>query len=391
MTKPLFSVLQAAMQPDPYPYYVTLLQGPGLPFDTDCGCYLASRTAVIAEVLRHPAARVRPVAQPVPSALQGQRCGEVFAALLRMTDGAQQQHFKAILQRQLAGLAPAALTGLCLAVLDNAIGATQPEVSQLNRLIYQLPVQVMAQLLGMQPAAASLAAAAIADFVRCLPAQAGAADVRAANAATTRLLALIHDTLQDATSWSAALSEEFGAAARQIASANLLGLLSQSYEATAGLLANSLIRCYLQPELAPTDPLQALLFVREVSRFDPPVQNTRRFLAEDAVIAGQHLPAGSTILLLLAAAGRDAEHWEAPEQFRPYDRQGDSSAPTDLSFSLGAHQCPGRQLAEQIAATALLTLWPQLGDCNQSKHLRWNYQPSVNGRLAWFYTETGAN
>lgn len=391
MSNPLFSVMQAAMQPNPYPYYTALQQGPVLPYDTDSGCFLASRAEVIAEVLQHPAARVRPVAQPVPAALQGHCCGEVFAALLRMTDGPQQQQLKAILQRQLANVAPAQLTVLCQAVLSDVMGPKLAEPTKINRLIYQLPVQVIAQLLGMQPAAATCAATAIADFVRCLPAHADAADIRDADSATIQLQALIHDCLQDATSWSAALSREFGATANQFASANLLGLLSQSYEATAGLIANSLIRCYLQPELAPVDQMQALLFVREVSRFDPPVQNTRRFLAQDAVIAGQHLPAGSIILLLLAAAGRDPQHWATPDQFRPYDRFCFSEGKTDLSFSLGAHQCPGRQLAEQIAATALLLVWLQFRDCSQSAELRWTYQPSVNGRLAWFHFDKGAH
>lgn len=389
MTKSLFSALQAAMQPDPYPYYSTLLQGLSLPFDTDSGCYLASRAAVIAEVLQHPAARVRPVAQPVPAALQGQRCGEVFASLLRMTDGPPQQQLKLILQRQLAAVEPSQLTGLCLAVLRQ--GGDRPfELELLNKQMYQLPVRVIGQLLGMKAEAAGSAATAIADFVRCLPSHANGADIAAANHATAQLQGLINACLQDPASWSAALATAFGPAAAASAAANLLGLLSQSYEATAGLLANSLIRCVLQPELAPQDPLQALLFVREVSRFDPPVQNTRRFLAEDAVIAGQHLPAGATILLLLAAAGRDPQHWTKPEQFRPYDRLCYRQGQTDLSFSQGVHQCPGRYLAEQIAATALLVLWPQLQAFSQSITVRWTYQPSVNGRLAWFQLDQGA-
>jgi cytochrome P450 len=391
MTKPFFMALQAATQPDPYPFYTELLQGPLLPYDTASGCYLASRVAVISGVLQHPAARVRPVGQPVPAALQGHRCGEVFAALLRMTDGPRQQQLKAILQRQLAAITPAQLTELCQAVLHEAIGSVRPDATQINQLIYQTPVRVMAQFLGMQPAAARLAATAIADFVRCLPAQADAADVSAADAAVLQLQELIQNCLQDATSWSAALSDEFGTTAAQVAAANLLGLLSQSYEATAGLIANSLICCYQQPDLAPKDQRQALLFVREVSRFDPPVQNTRRFLAEDAVIAGQHLPAGATILLLLAAAGRDPQHWTAPDQFRPYDRPGHSAVATDLSFSLGAHQCPGRQLAEQIAALVLLVVWPHFRDLRQGAELRWHYQPSVNGRLAWFHFDKGAH
>lgn len=390
MTTPLFSVLQAAMQPDPYPYYGALLQGPVFTFDVNSGCYLASRAAVITEVLQHPAARVRPVAPPVPAALQGHCCGEVFAKLLRMTDGPQQQQLKTILQRRLAAVEQSQLTELCLLLLAQGCDVRPFDLEALNKQIYQLPVRVIAQILGMKEAAASFAATAIADFVLCLPAHANEADIAAANHATAQLQGLINDCLQDPASWSAVLAAEFGPAAAKAAAANLLGLLSQSYEATAGLIANSLIRCVLQPELAPTDQHQAALFVREVSRFDPPVQNTRRFLAENAVIAGQHLPAGSTILLLLAAAGRDPQHWTTPEQFRPYDRLCHSQGQTDLSFSVGAHQCPGRQLAEQIAATALLVLWPQLRVLSQRTAVRWIYQSSVNGRLAWFQHNRGA-
>jgi cytochrome P450 len=43
----------------------------------------------------------------------------------------------------------------------------------------------------------------------------------------------------------------------------------------------------------------------EVQRFDPPVQNTRRFVAQTCEIDGVRLEAGEVILVLLASANRD--------------------------------------------------------------------------------------
>ncbi|MFL6199116.1 MAG: hypothetical protein ACJ76J_08070 [Thermoanaerobaculia bacterium] len=40
-------------------------------------------------------------------------------------------------------------------------------------------------------------------------------------------------------------------------------------------------------------------------RYDPPVQNTRRFVVEDGVVAGRALKEGDAVLVLLAAANRD--------------------------------------------------------------------------------------
>ncbi len=161
--------------------------------------------------------------------------------------------------------------------------------------------------------------------------------------------------------------------------ANLLGLLMQSYEATAGLIGNSLV-ALTEQQLWSTlraDPQLCLPLVAEVARYDAPVQNTRRFIHTDCEIAGNALPAGSTVLLLLAAAGRAESIYPQPEQFRL-----DRPAQANLTFSSGAHQCPGQQLALQISAVAVEFLLTQ-----QLPALQWRYRPSLNGRLCWFFNE----
>ena len=68
--------------------------------------------------------------------------------------------------------------------------------------------------------------------------------------------------------------------------ANALGFLSQSHEATTGLIGT------LSLALARIGDLQDAVVrdrdllrpVLEVLRYDPPIQNTRRFVADDGVV-----------------------------------------------------------------------------------------------------------
>ena len=64
--------------------------------------------------------------------------------------------------------------------------------------------------------------------------------------------------------------------------ANTIGYLSQAYEATAGLIGNTLVALGRHGDLRERAGAEAGFLpavIREVVRHDPPVQNTRRFLA----------------------------------------------------------------------------------------------------------------
>jgi cytochrome P450 len=116
--------------------------------------------------------------------------------------------------------------------------------------------------------------------------------------------------------------------------------------------------------------------VREVLRYDSPVQNTRRFVAEDCVIAGQPVRAGEAILVLLAAANRDPAANPHPDRFDLA-----RSERRLFTFGLGAHACPGEQLASAIAVAGVQHL---LASGLDPRGLRWSYRPSANARIPLF-------
>lgn len=372
------NAIAAVQHANPYPYYALLRQGADLTFDGTLNLWLAAKASVIRQVLVHPAAKVRPLSEAVPAYLVGSQVGQVFSQLIRMTDGAMQQQAKVWLMARLQGWTDGVVqqqTLLVISQLQNELAAEfQLPVAGLfwhsavlNEFIKRLPMMVVASLLQFTPLQASQAAIAIAEFIRTLapPTVGNLATVAAGHTACEGLLAQIQSINPPAAfPWQRA---------------NLLGLLMQSYEATAGLIGNSLV-ALTEKQLWPTlraDPRLCLPLVAEVVRYDAPVQNTRRFIHADCEIAGIALPAGSTVLLLLAAAGRDESVYPQPEQFRL-----DRPQQTNLTFSSGAHQCPGQQLALQISAVAVEFLLSQT-----LPPLQWRYRPSLNGRLCWFFND----
>ena len=133
--------------------------------------------------------------------------------------------------------------------------------------------------------------------------------------------------------------------------ANGIGFLSQGYESTAGLIGNTLLALAAHPDLydwVKAEPHGVRDVVWEVLRYDSPVQNTRRFLAQAAEVAGQKMQAEDAILVVLAAANRDPAVNPDPHRFavaRP-DRR-------TFSGGAGVHACPGQDLAVTIAAAGV--------------------------------------
>ena len=163
--------------------------------------------------------------------------------------------------------------------------------------------------------------------------------------------------------------------------ANLVGFMSQTYEATAGLIGNTLLALARNPNLrrrvAGDDALLQRV-IEEAARHDPSVHNTRRFVAEDCVIAGEAMKAGDQILVVLAAANRDPARYERPHLFDP-DRPDRGS----FTFGAGRHACAGQAIATGIAAAGVQALLAHGLDIAAPAGPV-EYRRSVNSRIPLF-------
>ncbi|MDN6884093.1 cytochrome P450 [Variovorax sp. CAN2819] len=374
----------AATHADPYPYYAALRDGPPLAWDEKLRLWVASRADAVEQVLQaHGALRVRPAAEPVPRAIVGSPAGEVFGHLVRMNDGAAHEAHRPALQRALAGLDLNAVHASALQV------AQRVQQQPLSDTLFSMPVQSVAHLLGFADDALPQVDRWMRDFVACLSPLSTPEQLRHASTAAGELMARFEvlaagNAPRHGTLLAAVLAESAGDAplSRSLL-ANLAGLLSQTCDATAGLVGNSLIALMREPSLRPStrtrDGLQAI--VEETARHDPSVHNTRRFAAEAVTIAGTTVAAGDTVLVLLASANRDPAFNPEPDRFMPVRARRRM-----LGFGHGMHACPGQALACTLAAASLHTLMLQRAPDLDAQRLRgWSYRPSVNGRIPVFH------
>ncbi len=139
-------------------------------------------------------------------------------------------------------------------------------------------------------------------------------------------------------------------------------LLIAGHETTINLIGNGLLALFTHPEqldLLRGRPELLPSAIEEFLRWDSPIHSTpARFAAEDVEYAGVTIPAGSVVIVSLAAANRDPGRFDDPERLRV-----DRDAGGHVAFGHGLHHCLGAQLARiegQEAIGALLRARPEL-------------------------------
>ncbi|WP_158290104.1 cytochrome P450 [Ramlibacter sp. WS9] len=347
----------AATHADPYPYYARLRRESPVGYDSGLGLWVAATADAVQAALAHPALRVRPAAEPVPKALVGTPVGEVFARLVRMNDGEFHARHRPDVQRAAARFTLADVAGAA----EEAVRDLAPRVNA-NAFLSAVPVQSIARLLGVPPASLDRTVACVEAFVQGIGAN-----------ASGQMIALANDAVAELVAQGEAQGLD------PVRSANRIALMQQSLDATAGLIGNTVLSLRRRPEvLAPgARPEEWRAVVSEVARWDPPVQNTRRFAATDLVLAGETITQGQGVLVLLASANRDPGLNNDPDAFDAHRavRRG-------LGFGAGAHACPGESIAVEIAAAALRTLVASAGLGLFAEHT--GYRPLPNARIPTF-------
>jgi cytochrome P450 len=136
-------------------------------------------------------------------------------------------------------------------------------------------------------------------------------------------------------------------------------LLFAGYETTRNLLGNGMLTLLSEPaqwQRLCADPALAAGAVRELLRYDSPVQWTGRRVAVEHVRHGQELKRGDLLLCLIGSANRDPARHEQPDQL-----DIGRANPGALSFGSGPHVCIGAaltQLEGQLLWGALATRHP---------------------------------
>lgn len=153
-------------------------------------------------------------------------------------------------------------------------------------------------------------------------------------------------------------------------------LLIAGHEGSVALVANGVLA------LVADDGQRAMMrdrpeligpVVEEVLRYDGPMEMAAwRFATEPVEVGGVVIPAGSPVLLALAAAHRDPRRFGDPDRF---DITRTDNA--HLGFGYGVHYCLGAPLARVEGAVALATLFRRLPDITLLAPDELERQPSL--------------
>lgn len=242
-------------------------------------------------------------------------------------------------------------------------------VDLLTTLAAPLPIEVIAELLGIPPADRSLLRPWSNRIVKMYEIDLDPSRQREAEQAATDftayLLALLAHRRKhiqpgnDLISDLVAVTDTDGA---QLSEDELVAtvvlLFMAGHEASVNLVGNgvlALVRHRDQWQQLVNDPRLAVSATEELIRYDTPLQLFERTATTDLTIAGFPVPAGGKIAALLGAAGRDPHVF-----FQPNHLDIRRTPNPHLGFGAGIHYCLGASLARIEAQATLLALCHRL-------------------------------
>ncbi|MEV6927431.1 cytochrome P450 [Dactylosporangium sp. NPDC051485] len=357
---------------DPTGFYDQLLRT-GAVFDPVAGAWLVSRHGDVRAVLAHPAASVHMDHAAALNLFPGAGLEEAFAALdmhVSFVDGDRHRALRRVLAEPVqvravrTGLAEP-IAAAVTAALDDLAG--QPVADLVTGFAARIPIDVTRHLLAIP---SSIGTATIRRWslawgdVVAAPGHVPTVGRAATLATVAELAAFLRQHVtgrehQPGTAMIDALvtAMQHGAISREALVANLLMLTTAGSETTTNLLSAVVAALTDEPRLwnvLADDPAQIPDAVTELGRLFPPTQYTARRLREPVALpSGPELPAGASVVLLLAAANRDPRVFANPTRIL-LDRASHPARP--LTFGYGSHVCFGAPLARLEAETAVRLL-----------------------------------
>lgn len=337
---------------DPFPFYERRRAEGSVVWDDTAQAWLVLSYPLAQQILTDPAGWTsNPMANPTTAETLGVLGGEdLFGRSMINTDGANHKRLRGCLRDVftrtfIAGL-QTGVEALAATIVDAPPSNTAFDF--MSDIALSFPIAVAAAWLGLDDDTAQLLREESPAISRMLN---DSADIDAVDAATAAFTSLLTELLplaadrrtnpgDDLLSFIAAdLALELDDV---VVTALLIAVAG--HETTANLLGSALFRLLTHPEPIARDGA----LVNELLRLDGPVQAVGRTATRDHVLNDITIHVDQRVLVLLAAANRDPDLFENPNEFRT-DRCG----PPPLSFGHGPHYCLGAALARLEITTAL--------------------------------------
>ena len=361
---------------DPYPFYARLRESDPVHWCEPWGCWVLTRYADICAVLQDHATfsnRGR-----VTNTIQREYPGEFlqriqpllshFAQGLINSDPPDHTRLRRLIQKAfipktLEILRPKIET-LVAELLGNVAG--RPSFDLIHEFAYPLPVQVIAEMLGVPPSMREtfkewsytilqFQAVPRADQATILVSQKALVEMRGylAEVVADRRKNPTDDLLGELVR----VEEEGTRLSHEELLSTGVSLLVAGHETTTNLIANAtylLLKNPAQRELLMANPALYAPTVEEALRCEAPLQRLGRSVLKTSTVGGKTIEEGKTVLSLVGAANRDPGQFAAPDKFDITRRDN-----KHIAFGSGIHFCLGAALARLEAPIALKALFGQ--------------------------------
>jgi cytochrome P450 len=380
-----FSLLDPAVQDDPFAMYEAMQDAPGIYRMPETGFFIVSRYADLRAVLTDPVTFSNDVDR---ASLQGPKLAEThqhyLAAhgwphiqTLQRTDAPAHSRYRKLVDRVFTVGRVREMTPHIEEVAHRLIDAfvDRGECEFISEFAMLLPGTILAEEMGLD-------ASEVVTFKRWADAMLAPAS-RKMDAEELRSVADVELEAQHhlAKMFEAcratprpgiisALVHAHGEGEEPLSMAELQSVMSQliggGFESTMTAIGHALWQAIRHPdqmERLRAEPKSIKGFVEEVIRMDSPTQGLRRRATRDVELAGTLIPEGSVVVVRYGAANRDPAKFACPHQFDMMR----GNAGTHLAFGAGVHFCVGAVLARQEIATGILAMLDRVDDIALSR------------------------
>lgn len=393
---------------DPYSLYEVLRDAGPVVWSDEVhgGAWVLTRYADIVAALQDPrlsAARADAFAQQLDGARQRQLTAftEAFGRWLLFLDGPHHSRLRKALNY---GFKPAVLEALRPKIerlvdelllpllspdMNTHSGYSPSEFDFIREFAHPLPARVIAEMLGVPEAEqprfigwsddiVAFMGSLSAGFETALRAQDALLAMTAHFGELLARRAVAQNELQDLTGLLLAAQRRGEFATDQELLAQCSMFFAAGHETTRNLLGNGLHALLGHPDQAAllrADPGLMPWALRELLRYDSPVQFTGRRACEDLTLHGCTIRHGEHVLLLIGAGNRDPDRFTDPDRL---DLTRDQGPP--LSFGYGPHVCIGATLSYLEAGIAFARLVADLPGIHcLDADPRWVDNPAFRG------------
>lgn len=343
---------------NPYPFYEACRCKGDVVWNDTAAAWLILGYHPARQILAGPGWTSNPLVNPNTPPVLRATDPDILRRNMLFTDGTDHQRLRGAVRdfftrNSIAGLRDGIAT-LTAGTIDSI--PADVEFDFMADIALTLPIAVAAAWMGLDIAAARLLREESAAITRML---ADSTDAVAIEAGTEALAALLTEFLPLAADRRRHPGDDLLSVIATDPDLELDDVVTTAiiiaiagHETTANLLGATMVRL-LTPQHDGARPINVITtiddpLITELLRLDGPAQTVARTATQDQVFGDVTIRAGEPALVVLAAANRDPNVFNRPDQLHT-DRPG----PAPLAFGHGAHYCLGAPLARLETAIAL--------------------------------------